>query len=190
MPRPPWIPGNCSWPSTEWSLVRAAACPREAGRAALENLCRRYWYPIYAFIRRKWTPAGEAEDLTQAFFVHVLKNGVLAAADPQKGSFKGFLRIVCRNFLINQGEIDGREVLNGVLSLDALRDGAGRFALEPPAPDPEAWFEVDWAFDVLTNALEAVRRRYARRGYAEIFDSLRAYLPLHDGESPPASRGG
>src|SRR5262249_2803161 len=78
-----------------------------------------------------------------------------------------------------------REVLNGpVVSLDALRAAAGRFALEPPAPDPEAGFDLVWAYQVLTNALEAVRSRYADRGEAERFDRLRAYLPLHEGELP------
>src|SRR5262245_28586694 len=92
VPLPPWIPRDCSCPTTEWSVVRAAACPNDtAGRAALENLCRRYWYPIYAFICRRRTPEARAQDLTQAFFAHVLEKGVLAAADPQRGSFGAFL---------------------------------------------------------------------------------------------------
>ena len=186
MPLPPWIPRDCSCPSTDWSIVRAAAAPNDAaGKAALENLCRRYWYPIYAFIRRRGTPEARAQDLTQAFFAHVLEKGVLAAADPQRGSFGAFLRTACRNFLINQWESGQSDVLNRpVVSLNALREAAGRFALEPPAPDPEAGFDLDWAFAVLTNALEAVRSRYAARCAAALFDELRAYLPLHDGELP------
>src|SRR5262245_1377463 len=186
MPLPPWNPGSCSHPSTDWSIVRAAACPNDvAGRAALEKLCRRYWYPIYAFIRRRGTPEARAEDLTQAFFAHVLEKGVLAAADPQRGSFGAFLRTACHNFLIDQWKKGKSDVLNGpVVSPDALRDAARRFALEPAAPDPEAGFDLDWAFAVLTNALEGVRRRYADRGAAALFDRLRAYLPLHDGEPP------
>ncbi len=194
MSLPPWIARDCSCPSTEWSIVRAAACPNDdASRAALEGLCRRYWYPVYAFIRRWGRLEGlgpelkeeEVQDLTQAFFAHVLEKGVLAAADPQRGSFGAFLRAVCRNFMINAWKRDRREALNGaVVSLDALRDAAGRFALEPPAPGPEAGFDLDWAFAVLTNALEAVRCRYAGRGEAGRFDRLRAYLPLHDGELP------
>jgi RNA polymerase sigma-70 factor (ECF subfamily) len=188
MSLPPWIAGDRSWPSTDWSIVRAAACPNDAaGRAALEGLCQRYYYPVYAFIRRLGPELKEeaAQDLTQAFFAHVLKKGVLAAADPQCGSFGAFLRAVCRNFMINAWERDRREVLNGaVVSLDALWDAAGRFALEPPAPDPEAGFDLDWAFAVLTHALEAVRCRYADRGETERFDRLRNHLPLHDGELP------
>jgi RNA polymerase sigma-70 factor (ECF subfamily) len=191
MTPPPWIPGNCSCPSTDWSIVRAAACPNDtAGKAALESLCLRYWYPIYAFIRRDGirrlgTPTAGAEDLTQAFFAHVLQKQVLGRADPQKGSFRGYLLTTCRNFLINRWETDRHEILNGpVVSLDALRDAAERFDLDPPAPDPDTGFDLDWAYAVLTNALEAVRRQYADRGLAALFDRLRGYLPLHDGEQP------
>jgi RNA polymerase sigma-70 factor (ECF subfamily) len=186
MPLPPWIPGNSSCPSTDWSIVRAAARPNDpAGKAALENLCLRYWYPVYAFIRRQGTPEARAEDLTQAFFHHILRNSFLAAADPQKGSFKAYLLRTCRNFLINEWKKDNRKIVKGpVVSLGALRDAADRFDLEPPAPDPEAGFDLDWAYAVLNNALEDVRRGYADRGKAELFDRLRAYLPLHDGELP------
>jgi RNA polymerase sigma-70 factor (ECF subfamily) len=167
-------------------MVRAAACPNDTGgKTALENLCLRYWYPIYAFIRRQGHSADKAQDLTQEFFAHILKNHFLRRADPQKGCFKAYLLEACRNFLKNQWKRDKCDVLNGrLVSVDALRDAAGRFALEPPAPDPEVAFDVDWAFAVVTNALEAVRRRYADRGSAALFDRLRAYLPLHDGEPP------
>jgi RNA polymerase sigma-70 factor (ECF subfamily) len=193
MSPPPWIPGDRSWPSTDWSIVRAAACPNDAaGRAALAGLCQRYYYPVYAFIRRRIRLKGlgpeleeeAARDLTQEFFGHVLEKGVLAAADPQRGSLGAFLRAVCRNFMINAWKRDRREVLNGAVSLDALRDAEGCFAREPPAPDPEAGFDVDWAFAVLTHARAAVRCQYADRGEAVRFDRLRAYLPLHDRELP------
>jgi RNA polymerase sigma-70 factor (ECF subfamily) len=167
---PPWIPSNCSCPTTDWSIVRAAACPDDtAGKTALENLCLRYWHPIYAFIRRQGTPEANAQDLTQAFFIHILKSHFLARADPQKGSFRGYLLKTCRHFLINEWKKpDIRLVSLGTLDL--------------PAPDEE--FDLDWAFAVLTNALKAVRDRYANRGKAADFDCFRAYLPLHDGELP------
>jgi RNA polymerase sigma-70 factor (ECF subfamily) len=192
MPPPPWIPGNCSSPSTDWSIVCASARgpAATAGRAALERLCLRYWYPIYAFIRRRGTREAKAEDLTQAFFAHILdleNNQVLATANPQKGSFKSYLRKACEHFLVDQWRRDNRQHAapsRPVLSLEALREAADRFDLEPAAPDPEAGFDGDWAFGVLNNALETVRLQYADRGSAELFDRLRAYLPFHDGELP------
>ena len=106
-----------------------------------------------------------------------------STADPQKGSFKAYLLRACRNFLINKWGQGPTDVLNRpVVRLDALQEAANRFDLEPAAPDPEAEFDGDWAFAVLNNALETVRLQYAGRGSAELFDRLRAYLPLHDGE--------
>jgi RNA polymerase sigma-70 factor (ECF subfamily) len=182
----PWIPGNSSCPKTDWSLVREAASPNDpVGKAALEKLCLHYWYPIYAFIRRLGEPEEKAQDLTQAFFAHILASEFLAKADPHRGTFKAFLFKACRNFRIDEWKRTRKPFRNNpVVSLDALRDAAERFALEPPAPDPERGFDLDWGYAVLTNALEAVRRRYADRGEAALFDRLRAYLPLHDGEQP------
>jgi RNA polymerase sigma-70 factor (ECF subfamily) len=178
MTPPPWIPGNCSCPSTDWGIVRAAARPTDTtGKTALTNLCLRYWYPIYAFIRRdafrRGKPEARAQELTQDFIAHILANRFLADANPEKGSFRAYLLTACRNFLISQYRKP--DVLNGpVVSLDAF---------DPPAPETSE-FDCDWAVAVLTNALDVVRRRYADRGKAELFDRLRAYLPLHDGELP------
>jgi RNA polymerase sigma-70 factor (ECF subfamily) len=186
MPPTPPIPGNCHCPTTRWSIVQAAAHSNDTNhKAALETLCLQYWYPIYAFIRRQGAPEASAEDLTQAFFAHILGNRFLLAADPQKGSFKAYLLESCRNFLRSEQKTRRHEIMNGPLvSLDALRDAAGTFALEPPSLDPGSGFDLDFAFAVLTNALEAVRRRYADRGRAALFDRLRAYLPFHKGELP------
>jgi RNA polymerase sigma-70 factor (ECF subfamily) len=170
---PPWLRGDSSCPTTDWSIVGAAAGPNDAaGRAALERLCRRYYSPVYRFICRRVKDEQLSEELTQSFFGHVLAKGVLEAADPTKGRFRAYLLCACRNFLTNEWRRLQREVRP--VSLD----------LEPPAPDPEAEFDLDWAFAVLTNALEAVRGRYADRGEVGRFDQLRAHLPLHDGELP------
>jgi RNA polymerase sigma-70 factor (ECF subfamily) len=179
---PPWLRGDSPCPTTDWSLVGAAASRNDAGTAALERLCRRYYSPVYRFIYCRVKDEQLSEELTQSFFGHVLARGVLEAADPTRGSFRAYLLCACRNFLTDEWRRRQREVRP--VSLDALREAAGRFALEPPAPDPEAGFDLDWAFAVLTHALEAVRRRYADRGEAERFDRLRAHLPLHDGELP------
>jgi RNA polymerase sigma-70 factor (ECF subfamily) len=136
------------------------------------------------------TPEAKAEDLTQTFFAHILdleNNKILATANPQKGSFKAYLRKACEHFLIDQWRRDNSQRAapdRPVLSLDALREAADRFDLEPAAPDPETGFDGDWAFAVLNNALETVRHQYADRGSAELFDHLRAYLPFHDRELP------
>src|SRR5271163_1542048 len=91
------------FPSTHWSLVQRAGSPGLApDRAALAELCSAYWYPIYAFIRRKGNGPDQALDLTQEFFARLLEKGIFASAEPGKGRFRAFLRTDCQHFLIDQ----------------------------------------------------------------------------------------
>src|SRR5262245_53003407 len=106
--RPPGVNADSSLPDTTWSVVLAARPDHPARQAALENLCRRYYYPVYCFIRRRGNDPERSRDLTQAFFAHVLHRDVLAAADPARGSFRAFLLQVCRHFLIDEWKRDQR----------------------------------------------------------------------------------
>jgi DNA-directed RNA polymerase specialized sigma24 family protein len=95
--------GDSSFPATRWSrVVAAGGLVAPGARSALEELCAAYWHPIYAFIRRKGNDAEKSLDLTQGYFARLLEHGVLAAADPRKGSFRGFLRTDCEHFLIDR----------------------------------------------------------------------------------------
>ncbi len=92
-----------AFPSTRWSRVIVAAdLATPDARFALAELCSAYWYPIYAFIRRKGNDAEKSLDLTQSYFMRLMKKGVLAAADSRKGRFRAFLRADCEHFLIDQ----------------------------------------------------------------------------------------
>src|SRR4051812_30697362 len=83
---------DCRFPSTHWSLIAAAGRSSSQGtQAALADLCQRYWYPVYAFIRRRGKNADDARDLTQSFFVALLEKDFVAAADPERGRFRSFL---------------------------------------------------------------------------------------------------
>src|SRR5262245_19343080 len=119
-----------SFPTTCWSLIlgagdRAGPEPREA----LATLCRAYWYPIYALIRRKGYGPDDAQDMTQAYFARLLEKGVLAAADRPKGRFRAFLRTDCQHFLIDQyRRRRAREVATVPLSIDA-RGAEGRYRI-------------------------------------------------------------
>src|SRR5689334_11373587 len=89
-----------SFPSSHWSLItRAGGSDPEQARLALAELCRRYWYPIYAFVRRRLGSVHNAEDATQGFFAHLLKGNVLAAADPGRGRFRTYLLACCKHYL-------------------------------------------------------------------------------------------
>ena len=94
---------SARFPTTRWTMVVAAgdrASPDD--RAALSELCRAYWYPLFVFIRRMGHDADAAQDLTQAYFIRLLESGVLASADRHKGRFRWFLRTDCGYFLADQ----------------------------------------------------------------------------------------
>ena len=94
-------PGH--FPTTRWSRVILAGDPNAPlARESLAELCNAYWYPLYAYIRRRGYGPEQAEDLTQDFFARVLEKGLLAEADPLRGRFRSFLRTVCAHFLANR----------------------------------------------------------------------------------------
>ncbi len=168
------------FPTTHWSRVVAAAdsaCP--GARAALEALCAAYWYPIYAFIRRRGHPADQALDLTQEYFARLIEADVLAAADRRKGRFRAFLRTDCGFFLGRSRERD-RAAKRGSgrvpLSIDA-RDAEGRYLREPAdGLTPERLFDRSWALGLLDDALGRLACEYADSGRAAQFDALQAVL--------------
>jgi DNA-directed RNA polymerase specialized sigma24 family protein len=133
------------FPTTHWSRVAHAFDPAAPeARAALAELCGAYWYPIYAFIRRKGNDPEQALDLAQGYFAHLLERGSVAAADPVRGRFRSFLLADCRHFLAHQRERGAAARRGGqhvVLSINAS-DAEGQYQLEPPHDQtPERLFE-------------------------------------------------
>ena len=94
------LPGSSQFPTTRWTLVVAAGNPhRKDSHSALVSLCESYWYPLYAYLRRRGYPADQAQDLTQDFFLRVLEGRYLDRADPEKGRFRSFLLTTIYLFL-------------------------------------------------------------------------------------------
>ncbi len=142
-------PSAAPFPTTRWGrVVDAVEGGSTASRQALADLCQAYWYPIYAFIRRRGHGADETLDLTQDFFVRVLERDILASADPEKGRFRAFLRADCGFFLADQRDRD-RAVKRGggVIPLSIVaRDAEGRYLVEPAETEtPERLFDRAWA---------------------------------------------
>src|SRR5262249_29217021 len=140
-----------SFPMTCWSLVVGASDRAgPAAREALATLCRAYWYPVYAFVRRKGYDPDDAQDLTQAYFARLPEKGVIAAADRRKGRFRAFLRTDCQHFLIDQyRRRRAREVATVPLSIDA-RDAEGHYQIEPAEEmTPDRLFDRAWALTLL-----------------------------------------
>jgi RNA polymerase sigma-70 factor (ECF subfamily) len=168
------------FPTTCWSRIVAAhdrATPE--AREALAELCAAYWYPLYAFIRRKGHDADTARDLTQDYFAHLLERGQVAAADPARGRFRSFLLADCTHFLAHHCARQlARKRGAGItpLSIDA-RDAEGRY-LREPAHDltPERLFERGWALALLSGVLARLRREYEDSGRGAMFETLKVVL--------------
>jgi DNA-directed RNA polymerase specialized sigma24 family protein len=168
------------FPTTHWSRVAHAVDPAAPeARAALAELCGAYWYPIYAFIRRKGNDPEQALDLTQGYFAHLLERGSVAAADPVRGRFRSFLLADCRHFLAHERERGAAARRGGqhvVLSINAS-DAEGQYQLEPAHEQtPERLFERDWALALLEDVLAVIRRDYESSGRGAMFEVLKVVL--------------
>jgi RNA polymerase sigma-70 factor (ECF subfamily) len=151
----------------------------QEGREALEALCNAYWYPLFAWARRRGNDPDRARDATQAFFSHLLEKDLLQTADPNRGRFRSFLLTSFKNFLANERERDKavkRSCGTPALSLDT-DDAETRFALEP-ADDvtPEALFERRWAMILMERAMRSLEQRLEHDGLGERFSELKRYL--------------
>lgn len=173
--------------TTRWSLVLAAGHHKETpdGHAALTELCETYWYPVYAFLRRKGRDAETAADVTQAFFARLLDKEVLAAVEPGRGRFRSFLLKSVQNFAANE-DAAARAVRRGggktPVRLD-VPDAEGRYLHEPGHDlTPERLFERRWALSLLDRTLSRLRQATVRGGDPKVFDRLRTFLsgPLPD----------
>jgi RNA polymerase sigma factor (sigma-70 family) len=176
--------------TTRWSVVLAAGAgdERAAGRA-LEELCRMYWWPIYAFVRRHGHDADRAADLTQAYFLSLLERRDLERMDPERGRFRSFLLAALRNFLAKQRVREHTQKRGGgerPLSLDIdLEDAEPRFVREPASDSsPERDFERRWAITLLERVLRRLREEAAAADASERFELLAPHLTGH-GDAVP-----
>ena len=166
--------------TTRWSVVLLAG-QGESPQAteALDQLCRTYWYPLYAYVRRKGHNPEDAQDLTQGFFYHLLKKNYLARADPDKGRFRDFLLTGLRHFLINEWDRAQAQKVGGgqiPISLDAKT--AETWYGQEPATDttPETLYERRWALTLLEQALTRLRDEQIAEGKARQFELLKSFL--------------
>jgi RNA polymerase sigma-70 factor (ECF subfamily) len=173
------------FPTTHWSRVlRAAADPTDReGRDALERLCRDYWYPLYAFVRRKGLDREEAGDLVQGFLADLIERRDLTKADPSRGRFRSFLRTACSHFLSHARGHDRAMKRGGgqtPVSID-VQDAEGRYINEP-AHDltAERLFERRWALALLGHVLARLESEANRAGKSDLFDRLRTMLEGDD----------
>jgi len=183
------LPGRSGFPTTRWTLVVAAANPdRTEARSALVSLCEKYWYPLYAYLRRRGYPADQAQDLTQEFFVRVLEGRYLDRADPDTGRFRSFLMSSLKFFVADE-EDRNRAHKRGGGALVPLEFSSGeeRYQREPAHDEtPERIFERGWALSVLEGVVERLRSEFVQHGRPEHFERLKVFL-LGQSDAPYAS---
>ncbi len=173
------VHGRSDFVTTRWSVVVAARTFDDAARAALETLCRTYWYPLYASARRRGADRHEAEDLVQSFFAELLARRWVDDADPSRGRFRAFLGVAFRRHCTKARARDGAQKRGGgrvALSLD-FDDGESRLAAEAASDaDPERAFERRWALALLARALERTRREFETGARPELAAALLPHL--------------
>jgi DNA-directed RNA polymerase specialized sigma24 family protein len=174
--------GSPRFDTTRWSIVVAAGGgDSPAMREALATLCRTYWYPLYAFARRRGHDPNDAADLVQGFFVELLTKGWVGDADQERGRFRSFLLTAFTRFAGKERRRDAAQKRGGgvaLLSLD-FDDGESRFQAESTsALEPERAFERRWALTLLARALDRTRREFDDGGRGDLFAAV---VPLIGG---------
>ncbi|MES2694695.1 MAG: sigma-70 family RNA polymerase sigma factor [Verrucomicrobiota bacterium] len=179
-PRPLRQPAGFA--TTRWSVVlhagRAGSQPGSA-HEALARLCRTYWFPLYAHVRRRGFSSHDAEDLTQAFFARLLARQSIAQADPTRGRFRAFILTALNHFLADEWDRARTEKRGGtreLLSLD-MADAEDRFAqVADPGASPDRMFDREWAVAVLRTVLSRLEEEYDASGKADLFAVLKPTL--------------
>lgn len=179
------------FPPTRWSVVLTASGRGTEARAALEELCRLYWFPLYAFARQQGCTPEDAEDETQNFMARVAAGELLASAAPDRGRLRTYLLSAFQRDLIDAYR-RGRRLKRGgnveFIPLESINPEE-RYSSTPPLDSAAATFDRAWAITCLDSAMSILEAEYEARGRRSLFQSLRPFLdPQSDGDQASAVR--
>lgn len=171
--------GQRVFPRTRWSVVLAATrAPAPESAQALETICRTYWYPLYAYIRRCGQPPHDAEDLTQEFFRRLLEKHWLDAADRDKGRLRSFLIVALKNFMSNEWDRQSAQRRGGGrrhVPMDTTF-AESRFASDAQALAPDEAYDRQWALTLIALTAQRLRAEFAAAGRPGDYDALKDCL--------------
>lgn len=169
--------------TTQWSMVLAAAsapspssCERDT---ALAQLCRRYWVPLYAFLRRKGHSDNNAQDLTQGFFERLLAKDYLKSVAPEKGRFRSFMLTAIKHYASNEHDRNTAQKRGGGVQTFSMDFVAAEewYRIEPAdSATADLLFERRWALSLLENVISALRNKFEQQGRLELFNHLKPHL--------------
>ena len=177
--------------TTHWTVVLAAG-QRHTPQAdsALEELCRTYWFPLYAYVRRRGHAKADAEDLVQAFFAKLLEKNFLANLDNERGKFRAFLLAALKHFLANEWDKARAQKRGGGtahLSLD-WQTADTKFQITATSePSPDKAFDREWALALLARVIERLQQECVAEGKGKLFEQLKTFLMAGGGDSAQAA---
>lgn len=172
--------GQPMFQMTRWSVVLKAASPEnKESQAALSELFKIYWYPLYAFVRRSGYGHHEAEDMTQGLFHQLLSKDGLSKVNPDKGRFRSFLLASIKHYMANEWHKSNAQKRGGgekLISIDKAMSEE-RFDNEPASNEnPETVYERKWALTLLQNSIEDLRKEYEAQNKIRAFELLKQHL--------------
>lgn len=171
---------NRVFATTRWSMVISAGrqSSPESNRA-LAGLCETYWYPLYAYVRRRVTDVNEAHDLTQAFFCELLEKNYVESADPERGKFRAWLITAFKNFLSKEWDKAKAQKRGGGIAPIPLDFAAAdsHINIEPATGlTPEQIYDQQWAITLLSQIMDRLRSEFVADGKTKHFDTLKGFL--------------
>jgi RNA polymerase sigma-70 factor (ECF subfamily) len=163
--------------TTQWSLVLAAAGNDSQARDALSSLCQTYWYPLYAYLRRRGLDPEDARDLTQGFLTSLIERQDFEGLRQDRGRFRAFLLASLKHYLSNWSARERTQKRGGGWQMVPLENAEGLYVIEPVShATPETLFERRWALTVVDGLLAELRAQWTAQGRASEFDELKACL--------------
>jgi len=173
--------------TTHWTVVLAAGRQRSPQAArALEELCRTYWFPLYAYVRRRGHTKEDAEDLTQAFFARLLARNFFASLDSEKGKFRAYLLASLKHFLANERDKALAQKRGGGgenLSLDWQTADTQFQVAAAQEPSPDKAFDREWAVALLAKVIERLQAECLADGKAKLFEHAKQFLTAGQAEA-------
>ncbi len=183
---PPGWSQHRQFETTRWSIVVAAGNRSSPdARRAMQTLCERYWYPLYAYVRRRVNDVNEAHDLTQSFFAELLEKNYVGTAAAERGRFRAYLLTALKHFLSKQWEMAKAKKRGGgkaPISLD-FQSADSQIRIDPASElTAEQLYDRDWAVALLRQIMQRLSDEFLRAGKSQQFEELRGFLIGERGE--------